>query len=398
MLIHRYFWPDTPPYAIILKKIAARLAHDGHNVEVLSTQPAYKPEAGIPKQKTTEKINGFKVRRLALLPESSGKGFTKAVNMFLFSLRIIFFALRNHDYDVIMISTSPPILAGLTARIFSKLSNAKLLYHCMDIHPEIGKISGEFSNKYLFRFLQNIDSRTCRFADRVIVLSGDMKNAIVERGNNASAKIDVIQNFNLDDNSNQVANLDKKYRKKEGVFRMVFAGNIGRFQGLDLFVETFMEFKETDNIELVFLGDGKMTKPLKEKASNAGVKNIKFIPHQPIAVANTIIQTADLGIVSLSPGIYRYAYPTKIIAYLSTGCPLLVMIEENSSLASFVDKYHIGVHINQNNKTELTQTISDLNSNRERLNKMKINARKTFDEFYNESLVLDKWSDLINNL
>ena len=44
LLVHRYFWPDTPPYAVMLRAIAAHWAAAGHRVEVLAGQPSYKPE------------------------------------------------------------------------------------------------------------------------------------------------------------------------------------------------------------------------------------------------------------------------------------------------------------------------------------------------------------------
>ena len=41
VLVHRYFSPDTPPYASILRDIAERLGQDGHRVTVLTCQPSY---------------------------------------------------------------------------------------------------------------------------------------------------------------------------------------------------------------------------------------------------------------------------------------------------------------------------------------------------------------------
>ena len=41
VLIHRYFHPDTPPYAAILREIALSLGAAGHRVTVLTCQPSY---------------------------------------------------------------------------------------------------------------------------------------------------------------------------------------------------------------------------------------------------------------------------------------------------------------------------------------------------------------------
>jgi hypothetical protein len=47
-------------------------------------------------------------------------------------------AIVRKRYDVIMVSTSPPVLAGWFVAVAAKLSGARFIYHCMDIHPEIG--------------------------------------------------------------------------------------------------------------------------------------------------------------------------------------------------------------------------------------------------------------------
>lgn len=39
LLIHRYYWPDTPPYGIMLKSIAECLGKADFDVSVLSTNP-----------------------------------------------------------------------------------------------------------------------------------------------------------------------------------------------------------------------------------------------------------------------------------------------------------------------------------------------------------------------
>ena len=181
LLIHRYFWPDTPPYAIILKKIAGRLAKDGHEVDVLSTQPSYKPKTHRPSQPARESLDGYSIWRSRLLPSGWRIPGVGALNMFLFAVTVIKHALLQRNYDAVMISTSPPVLAGLSARIAAWICGAKMLYHCMDIHPEIGRLSGEFKNRRIFELLKSVDLKTCKHAHRTIVLSDDMKNSFLAR-------------------------------------------------------------------------------------------------------------------------------------------------------------------------------------------------------------------------
>jgi glycosyltransferase involved in cell wall biosynthesis len=401
LLVHRYFWPDTPPYAVILKKIAARLASDGHDVVVVSTQPGYKPTVSKPSQPAREKIDGFSVRRFRMLPSRWKIPGVGALNMFLFAMSLIMHAMANRKYDVVMTSTSPPVLAGWAARMAAWLCRSRLLYHCMDIHPEIGRLSGEFKNRTIFGFLKSIDLSTCKRASRTIVLSQDMKNSILARDTAAKLKIDVIQNFNLDQSTNDELvpqKLPNEFVKSPRVFRIVFAGNIGRFQGLPTLVDTFSKIEKNLPVELLLLGDGKQKKALQEQVANLQITNVKFFAHQPHAVAKKVLETADFGVISLNPEIYKYAYPTKLIAYLAAGCPVLSMLEEESCFANFVIENEIGVNIPAEDKVGLERVIRGSIENPDQIAHFRAKAKDVYDTYYNEVTVLDKWSALFSGI
>ena len=61
-IVYRYFWPDTPPYATMLRDMSEWFVDAGHDVEVITAQPGYKPKADIPAQPRQETINGVKIR------------------------------------------------------------------------------------------------------------------------------------------------------------------------------------------------------------------------------------------------------------------------------------------------------------------------------------------------
>lgn len=398
LLIHRYFWPDTPPYAIILRKIAKRLAAEGHDVTVLSTQPAYKPEFANEKLPSVEVVDGYGVIRLGLintkiLPAS----FRSVLNMVFFCARTVVHGLCNRQYNLVMISTSPPVLAGMCARLIARISSGKLFYHCMDIHPEIGQLSGEFSNPLVFRLLQSLDEATCKAAERVIVLSNDMRDAVMGRSETSKVNVEVIQNFELNDKSSDLPTCPAEYKKEPGCFRLIFAGNIGRFQGLESIVEAFMNVGD-ENVELVFLGDGKLKVELQEMVFAKKFDRIRFFPHQPIEIANEIIRTADIGIVSLSEGVYQYAYPTKVISYLSVACPLLVVIESESDMVKFVQENQIGICVDSNRPDSLAKAILELMSDRDRVAHYRVNVVDVYNDYYNEELVLNKWASLVKQV
>lgn len=395
LAIHRYFWPDTPPYASILRRIAARWAGEGCEVEVLSTQPSYKADAGISKQPKDEEIDGCTVHRMSLLPESAGP-VIRALNALLFALRAFIYILMRRKYDVVMISTAPPIIGGALSCLAAKLIGARFIYHCMDVHPEIGKISGEFRNRFVFSVLRMVDIWTCRNSCRVVVLSDDMEVAIKARPHSAGVRVSIINNFGLPVFEEAAVWLPAELRKPEGVFRVIFAGNLGRFQGLETFIDAMRLLRGRQDIEFVFLGTGKAINSLKEMAN--GMRNVCFLHHQPVAIAQRIIAEADLCVVSLIPGVVRYAYPSKTMAYLQQGRPILVSVEHESALAKMIKAEGVGIVVEPRNANAIANAIVGLADNRDIWSHMQIKAQQCGEELFAEGPILNRWASLIMNM
>lgn len=398
LAIHRYYWPDTPPYASILRSIAERWARDGHKVEVLTTQPSYKSQLKLSRRPSSETINNVRVRRIPLFHEAGRIVGFRIINMMILCFAVFVHAVvRRRRFDIIMVSTAPPVVLGAAARISAKLTGARFIYHCMDIHPEIGKISGEFRNRKLFDYLLSVDSKNCSDADLVIVLSEDMKKAIMSRHGLGKVNIKVINNFNLPDYEEVIPEaLPEEYKKRTGMFRVLFAGNIGRFQGLEFVIDAFLSLSDRTDIELVLVGDGKAVEKLKARAGRGA--HIRFIPHQSLAITRQIMKESDLCLVSLVPGIYKYAYPSKTMTYLNEGCPLLVSVESDSVISHFVEENKLGFVVPQNNQELIADIVRKAAQSPVAMKKMSQRAFDVSGRVFDPEIILDKWSSLARDL
>ena len=88
VLVHRYFWPDTPPYAHILKQIALHLGEEGHEVTVLTCQPSY-DRRQVRHAPARELIApGVEVRRWRVFPDRR-HSVVKAINLVIFGARLM---------------------------------------------------------------------------------------------------------------------------------------------------------------------------------------------------------------------------------------------------------------------------------------------------------------------
>ncbi len=392
LAVHRYYWPDTAPYASLLRRIVAHWSHEGHEVEVLSSQPSYKKDVILEKRPAQDQVDGVQIKRLNL-PNEAGRPLIRLLNALRLCLSI-FWRILFGRYDLVMISSIPPVIGGVTAATAARLAGSRFIYHCMDIHPEVGRISGEFSNPAIFNTLQKLDTWTCQQANPVVVLSPDMKQALHNRPSGQSMNITVLNNFSLP-GSEEPPEILPFPLSPEG-FTLLFAGNIGRFQGLDTAIAAMGKLIHRPDIELLMMGDGVAKASLQQQAQTLNA-NVRFVGYYPVEVAKAAMRQAGAGFVSLRPGLYQYVYPSKTMTYLEQGCPLLVAIEPESQLAESVRSENLGISIPNGDIEALSHAIVQLADSGEKLVTMRTSALQKAKAESSETLILQKWSQILSS-
>jgi colanic acid biosynthesis glycosyl transferase WcaI len=392
LAVHRYYWPDTPPYAAMLQQIVQSWSQQSHSVEVLTSQPSYKNNVDHKRLPKIVLESGIEVHRMSL-PNESGQPFVHIYNAIRLGFTILFKVLFKR-YDVIMISTSPPVLGGWFAAIASKIRDSRFIYHCMDVHPEIGRISGEFSNPAIFSILSKMDNFSCRVANPVVVLSEDMARAIRSRVGCEDVKFEVINNFSLPANKNLSTELP--FMWNSDAFIILFAGNIGRFQGLDTVIDAMEKLRHHKRIEFIFMGEGAGKEGLQKRVTATGA-HVRFVGQQSIEIAKAVMKKVDLGFVSLTKGVIQYAYPSKTMTYLEQGCPIIVAVEEESELVHDARFFGYGCFSQPGNADALAALFLRLSQDEKALRRMSKAAFLKAQKFYSMDVVLKKWSKLLTS-
>lgn len=391
LAVHRYYWPDTPPYATLLRRIVRRWRDDGHAVEVLAGQPSYKAVVANEKRPRLDEVDGIAVRRLDL-PTEAGRPLVRMANAVRMSLAVAW-RVATGKYDVVMISTVPQVLGAFAMALAARLTRTRFIYHCMDLHPEIGRLSGEFANAFVYRALMTLDRFSCCVADPVVVLSDDMHDALRSRPGGQGFRVEVLNNFSLPVEDGQAT---LPFAISDGAFTLLFAGNIGRFQGLEALVEAMGRLAHRGDIELLVLGEGARRTALEDIAWVNGAR-VRFVGQHPVAVAKEAMKRCSAAFIGLAPGVYRYAYPSKTMTYLEQGCPLLVAVEEDSSLARDVALNGLGMIVPGNDPAALSHAIETMASDPGTLAGMSRNALAFRDREFSEAGTLDRWSGLLRS-
>lgn len=398
LAIHRFFWPDTPPYAVMLRAIAAHWAAQGHEVEVLASQPSYKPETALETAPRTEQVDGFTVRRLPMQPDRGGRA-RRPRNMVRFSALAAWRVLIGPRRDVVMCSTAPQVLLGWAVSLAARVRRARFVYHCMDLHPEIGALSGEFAHPLVYRVLMRLDTAACRRAAAVVVLSDDMRDALLRRDASLAERIVVLNNFDLPEYGDPA---EAPVTSRDDVVTVAFTGNLGRFQGLEEIVDAALaDDPALDSLRLVLMGEGAAKAALAAAVAAAPQerrRRVVLLPHGSTAQARAVMRAADWGLVSLAPKVVDFAYPSKTATYLSEGLPVLAAVEPESALARDVVAWGAGRTLALDSAVTIRDGLVGLVHERDQLPALRSSAREAWSHEFAVEGRLRRWDALLSDV
>ncbi len=397
LIVTRFFWPDDTPLAAMLPHIVRRWIDDGHEVTVLGARRAFSPQRDFPTPPALENQRAFKVYRVPVFPEKQNRFLTRIINILIFSMRILLHVFTNKKYDVLMTTSFPPVFMGWAVRVAAAKIGAAFVYQCEDIYPEVGRLGGFIQNSRLYNWMLKIDQKNCENADALVVLSEDMKNTLTSRGMNDGGRFHIINSFILP-TPEAACELPEEAVKPPGKFRILFAGNIGMFQGLDTVIDAALLLKDEECLEFFFMGEGLYEGRLKERGKEILNNTLFFCPRQSADVASKAMQTADLGLISLKEGVYKVAFPSKTINYLAQGCPVLAVMEPESGLSRFIHKEGVGFVSPPGNAQALKETILQAYRQSESLPEIGEKARRLADETFGMDKTLDAWSGLMEKI
>ena len=398
LIVHRYYWPDAGAYSAMLHIMAKRFVEEGHQVTVFSTQPGYNnvTDQRLPRRAVTDDIE---IYRIGLFKEDKKKFLNRAINVGVFMIQLVWhFVTRFGKYDLVTVASFPPTVTAMVVRWMTWLTGGGYLYHCQDIYPEIAEASGLIKKKWLADLALNIDRRNCQRAAAIVSLSREMQKTLTSRGV-SDENMHIINNFIIDKFDPSVT-VDESLTKTEGKFRVLFAGNMGRFQNLDKLMLAANDLKQHEDIQFYFVGAGAMENELKEQATELEMmdKTVFFRPFQPLAKVMKVIHDADLAIISLSPGVIDCAYPSKTMSYVEAGCRALAILEPDSELAELIKERDLGAVCDTPTAEGISAAITREYERWKESDYDREHIRKIGNEVFGQEAILNKWAELLKHM
>ena len=247
---------------------------------------------------------------------------------------------KKIDASVFFIQSSPT--AYFLVRKLKKITKGRIVYNVQDIFPDNAILLRKF-NKTKYAIFSFLNKKLYLMVDKIITISGDMKKTLMAKGVEDS-KIEVIFNWGSTVSENQSEAIDRLLVNNGLINKKIilYAGNIGLFQNTS-FILTLAERIHDPNIVFLSIGEGYKNKDLLKLALEKKLTNVVFLDKQPQRLIEELYKVVDVNLITLLPGVYKTALPSKLAFCLNTKRPLLITIEDNSELCEL---------LKQDNKTK----------------------------------------------
>lgn len=408
LIYAHYYYPDVASTGQILTELAEGLK-DKFNITVICTVPSYTGviDEHYKKHKYyREKINGVNVLRIRVPEFKKDSSSSRIRNIMSYFFSAIFATFKVGKQDYVYTISQPPILGGMLGVIGKKIKHAKLIYNIQDFNPEQIIAVDFIKNKLVLNLMMALDKRTCKKADKVIVVGRDMVDTLKKRFKGNPPAYAHINNWinekeivPLESDNEKVVSFKKKYGL-DGKYVIMYSGNIGLYYDLLELERIIAKFKDEKDVVFAFVGQGSVLPEMKAYKKKHGVDNIVFIPYQAKEDLVYSLNAADAHFVVNASGIKGVSVPSKLYGVMAAGKPVIGILEPGSEARLIIEEAGCGLVENPGDYVSIEKMISHFveHRNENELTQMGHNGREFLEKNLVKDLSIRKYAKEIESL
>jgi len=363
LILSQYYTPEPVPKP---SELAEALTRRGHQVSVLTGYPNY-PSGDLydgfrlrPMARST--VDGIPVVRAYEYPYHGTRALGRILNYASFMLAAPLASLFVPRCDVIYV-WHPPLTVGVAAAIIARLRRVGFVYDVQDIWPESAVLSGLLKDGPLVAFMAWLERVVYRQADHLLVVTEGARENLLRKGVPA-AKVSIGRHWvNEEILAPAGAGARRSTRAGQGWtdrFVLLFAGNIGLVQGLDTVIDAAAALPASSNALIAIVGDGTDRQRLQDRVRDLGLHDrVQFLARRPMDAMPPLFAAADALLVHLRKSeLSRLVIPTKTLAYLAAGRPVVMAME--GAAADLVTGAGAGIALPSEDAARLIEAIETL--------------------------------------
>ncbi len=400
VILTQYYPPEPIPKP---HELARGLTERGHKVTVITGFPNYPAGKLYPGTHARiwkwESVDGIRVLRLPLFPDHSRSAVRRTLNYGSFAITAALLgSVLSGPVDAIF-AEHPPLTIGLAAGILGRVRRSPFLFQVNDLWPESVEATGMVRNRQLLKWMGRLERFVYGRSAAIAVVSNGVKRNLIGKGV-PPEKVHVIPHW-ADESLYRPVPPDPNLARELGMagrFNVVFAGQLGLAQGLDVVLDAADELSDLPDVQFVLVGDGTDADRLRRAADERGLENVRFLGRLPTERMANIFAVSDVLLVHLrDEPLFRITIPSKTIAYRACGRPVLMAVEGDA--ADVIRAARAGLSCRGGNAKDLAATVRRLHAlPRTVLEEMGRAGREAFLASYSRSVLLDRYEAILSGM
>lgn len=329
LIVSQYFWPEN----FRINDLASELASRGHEVTVLTGLPNY-PSGQIFKEylAETEKFSNYKDVRILRVPllARGNNGLRLLLNYLSFPISACLLGpwkLRDKKFDVVFTCQLSPVTVGLPAAFLAWLKNAPMIMWVLDLWPDTLKAIGVVKSSRLLSYVGLLVGFIYKRCDLILAQS---RSFIPKIQSLAGSRIPIVYfpSWAEDVFRAEALTPAPEVPVKDGVFNVMFAGNVGEAQDFECILSAATLLKGHSNIRWLVVGDGRLSAWVQAEIELRGLTEcVLLLGRHPVERMPEFFLQADAMLVTLADQeIFSMTIPGKLQSYLAAGMPIIAAL------------------------------------------------------------------------
>jgi colanic acid biosynthesis glycosyl transferase WcaI len=337
------FAPELTGIGKYVGEMTDWLAGQQVSIRVVTAPPYYPAWSVDPNYRGSrymrEQLNGVRVYRCPLWVPRVPRGLTRLLHLLSFGLSSLPVTLWQALFwrpDLVFV-VEPALCAAPGAWLAARLGGAKAWLHIQDFEVDAAFELGLLGNSRVRRVVLAIERWLLRRFDHVSTISDGM----IAKGLNKGVQKDRLLQFPnwVDVELIRPLHGTNQLRTELGIADgqrvLLYSGNMGEKQGLEVLVDVARRFSEDRDILFLLCGDGAV-RPRLSRAT-ARMSNVRMIPLQPLERLNELLNLADVHLLPQRAAAEDLVLPSKLGAILASGRPVVATARRGSDVARYAD-------------------------------------------------------------
>ena len=233
--------------------------------------------------------------------------------------------LRRRRYDAIFVYAPSPLLQAIPALFLGYLKRTKVMVWVQDLWPESLAATGYVRNAFALQCVEHVVRFIYRRTDLLLVQSQAFKQNV---GKLAPGKPIVYYPNSVDAifSGGSYVVLPELPLPGNG-FSVVFAGNVGVGQAVEVIVGAADLLREHTDISFVVFGKGSRWEWMEQEVRERGLTNLHMPGRFPVEMMPGVMRKASVLLVTLADeAIFAATVPNKVQAYMAVGKPIIASL------------------------------------------------------------------------